>query len=244
MEAPVRTTWMVLALVACGEKDDSSTADDSSSGDDSESTDDSEGTDDSTPEELESTAAGNIDLRDGTLTALVEIQQAFSFYSDSRTFVYAVSHPDTTCADVAEFFTRDGAPFDRARLFRDGYCNLSITLQGAPELPTYNLQEDSGAVVTASCPYGEGEWAYDGSASFPDYYWTGEYYEAAAWKGTFSVTVPDSSTKTVQSEVDLREWDGSFPYESERPGEYKASGKLQGRIVATRCEGLELTGWF
>ncbi|MCB9758779.1 MAG: hypothetical protein H6739_02985 [Alphaproteobacteria bacterium] len=244
LTAPV-LMWLALSgLVAgCTGKDDvtvDDSADDTSSGGD----DTSSGGDDTSTERPETTAAGNIDLRDGTLTGTVAIAKAFSFYSNRQTFIYASSNPAATCDIIAELFDPRGDVVDKNDLFLPGHCNLTFTYVGAPPLAEYDIQTMSGAVQNAQCAYGEGSWVYDSQATFPDYYWSGDYYEAASWKGTFDISFLAEGEDDLVLNLALREWEGTFPYSSDRPGEHKASGRVDGVIVTEHCEGLDETGWF
>ena len=237
---------LLLLAVGCGDKD--SSTDDSVSGDDSNNTDDS-ATDDSAAndtgtENQVSTAEGNVDLRDGTAEGLVTVAHAFSFWSENRTFVYTSANPDASCSLVTELFDPRGQDVDKNDLFLPGYCNLSFSYIGPPPLATYDIQTMTGAIVGTQCAYGEGTWEYDSSASFPDYYWTGEYYESSSWKGTFDISFLDGTEEPLLLNVALREWEGTFPYSTTRAGEYKASGNVSGVIVTEHCEGLDRTGWF
>lgn len=235
---------LLLLAVACTDK--GNTSDDSAT-DDSDPTGDDSGADDSSADDTGNpvtTAAGNIDLRDGTATGAVVVAKAFSFWSDGHTFIYATSNPDTTCATITELFDPRGEDVDKDLVFLSGHCNLSFSLIGAPPLETYDIQTMTGATSNAQCAYGEGSWEWDASASFPDYYYTGEYYESASWKGTFDIDFLDSSHEALILNVALEEWEGTFPYSSTRSGEYKASGDVDGVIVTEHCEGLERTGWF
>ncbi|MCK6522796.1 hypothetical protein L6R49_15310 [Myxococcota bacterium] len=246
MRAHPLTALTLVALCAwsCGDKE---TAEDDTS--DDVVADDSEGdadadTDSDSDTDLTSTAAGNIDLRDGTDKGVVSIQRAFSFYSSSATFIIASSNPDATCETYANLLDPDAPPTDRTSLYLPGHCNLSFTLTSAPPLASYDLQTDTGAVVGASCAFGEGEWALSTSGSYKGYYWTGDQYEAAAWKGTFSVAFTEEGGEGLSLEVELREWEGSFPYATDRPGEHKASGKVVGSIHTEHCPGFERSSLF
>ena len=191
-----------------------------------------------------STAAGNIDMRDGTDKGLVSIQRAFSFYSSSATLIIASSNPDATCETFADLLDPEAPATDRTSLYLAGHCNLTFTLNSAPPLGSYDLQTDSGAIVGASCAFGEGEWALSTSGSYTGYYWTGDQYEATAWKGTFYVGFVTNLSDDLGLEIDLREWEGTFPYSTERPGEHKASGKIEGSIHTEHCPGFERSPLF
>ncbi|MBK7758338.1 MAG: hypothetical protein IPI35_18450 [Deltaproteobacteria bacterium] len=79
-----------------------------------------------------STAAGNIDMRDGTDKGLVSIQRAFSFYSSSATLIIASSNPDATCETFADLLDPEAPATDRTSLYLAGHCNLTFTLNSAP----------------------------------------------------------------------------------------------------------------
>ena len=234
----------LLLMLACGDKDGTTDVASGDSAVEGDADTDADTDSDTDTDVLSSTAVGEIDLRDGSIGGDVAITKAFSYSTDQAVFVYASSSPDASCAVLTDVFDPENRdPVDRGPLFLDGHCNISFSMVGGMEVASYDIQNDTGGTVQANCAYGEGDWEYtsDGDAG---YYWTGEYYEASAWKGTFNVLWLEQSEQSMQLEVDLREWEGKFPYSSERTEEYKASGKIEGLIYTEHCDGLEHVGLF
>ena len=233
----------LLMLLACGDKDGSADATDDSSVEADADTD--ADTDSDTDTDVpRSDASGDIDLRDGTIGGDAVIEKAFSYSTGEAIFVYASSSPEASCELLTELFDPENKDaVDRGPLFLDGHCNLSFSMVGGMEVESYDLQSDIGGVVQANCAYGEGDWEYQSGAD-EGYYWSGEYYEASAWKGTFNILWYDTSAQAMQLEVDLKEWEGKFPYSSERTDEYKASGDIDGMIYTEHCDGLKNVGLF
>ncbi|MCP4803984.1 MAG: hypothetical protein GY884_01420 [Proteobacteria bacterium] len=237
---------LLLALtLACGDKDtDGTTTDSTPEGDaDTDADADTDTDTDADTDVPVSDAAGNIDLRDGTLTGSVAIQKAFSFSSENAVFVYASSNPDATCDTLTAVFDKEISDPDPTSLFTPGHCNLTLSKVGGMELESYDLQTDSGATVNATCAYGDGSWEYE-SGGDAGYYWSGEYYDAGAWKGTLNMLWHDEGAESMVLDVSLKEWEGTFPYSDERTGEHKASGSVKGLIYTEWCEGLENLGIF
>lgn len=235
----------LLMLLACGDKDpDDPTTDDSSVEGDTDTDTDADTDSDTDTDVPQSDASGDIELRDGTIGGDVAITKAFSYSTDQAIFVYASSSPDASCDVLDELFDPENRdPVNRGPLFAEGQCNVSFSMVGGMEVAAYDIQTDIGGTVQANCAFGEGEWEYV-STGDKGYYWSGEYYEASAWKGDFSIVWLDQSEASMQLDLDLREWEGTFPYSSERTDEYKASGKVDGTIYTEHCDGLKNVGLF
>ena len=233
----------LLLLLACSDRDGATDA----SGDSAVEADtdtDADTDSDTDTDVLQSDASGDIELRDGSMGGDVVIQKAFSYSSEEAIFVYASSSPDASCDVLTELFDPENkSPVDRGPLFAEGHCNVSFSIVGGMEVAAYDIQTDTGGVVQANCAFGEGSWEYRDSGD-KGYYWSGDYYEASAWKGDFNILWYDASAKSMQLEIDLREWEGKFPYDTERTDEYKASGKVAGIVYTEHCDGLEHVGLF
>lgn len=234
--------FMLAALVlGCGEKEVVEPDDSQVEGDADTDADTDSDTDADLPD---STAEGYINLNDGSLEGGVDIVRAFSFYSDKAIFVYASSSPEASCATLAKIYDPENKEaVDPGGLYLKEHCNLTFSLVGGPPVSGYDLQTDSGGVVNAECTYGDGSWDYE-SGGDAGYYWTGDYYNAGAWKGSFSIDHHDQAAKSLVLDVDIREFEGTFPYADDRPGQHKARAKITGLIYTTECEGFEKLGLF
>jgi len=240
-----RIGLLALAFaLGCGDKDDVSPTDDTASDADADTDADTD-TDTDTDVAPQSDAEGYINTNDGTLEGTADIAKAFSFYSGDAIFVYASSNPDATCALIEQLYDPENKdPVDPTDLTVADMCNLTFSTVGGP--PTsYDLQDDTqtGGVVNALCTYGDGPWEYQGSGD-AGYYWNGDVYQAGAWKGTFDITVDDPATRLLKLDIDIREFEGTFPSSTDRPGQHKARAKIVGTIYATECEGIEKLGIF
>jgi hypothetical protein len=233
----------LFALLACGEDDGPEPTDDSSAEGDADTDADTDS--DTDTDAPASTAAGEIELRDGSLSGTMAIARAFSFSSDNAIFVYASSNPDASCGLMADLFDKENKSVDRTDLFLDGHCNLTISQVGGMEVEAHDLQVDVGGSVQTECAFGEGDWELSGSGSEADYYWTGEYYVAGATHGTYDILWHDQGAGQMVLDVDLDHWEGTFPYSDDRPGSHKASSPgLKGLIYTEHCEGIEQLGIF
>ena len=237
--------WCLIAFVlGCGEKDSEPTDDSSVEGDTDTDTDTDTDSDGDTDVGPESTADGYINLNDGSLEGNVDVMKAFSFYSDKAIFVYASSNPEASCDTLSEIFDPENKDaVDPNDLYVADMCNLTFSTIGGPPVAGYDLQQDTGGIVNAECTYGAGSWDYQGGSD-AGYYWSGDYYNAGAWKGTFSIEHQDQAAHALVLDIDIREFEGTFPYSDDRPGEHKARAKITGLIYTTECDGFEKLGIF
>ncbi|MCB9744851.1 MAG: hypothetical protein H6741_03980 [Alphaproteobacteria bacterium] len=241
-------TILGLLTLGCGEKDGS---DDSSSGTDDSggSTDDSGGGGDDTGDPVslpDNDVTGYLALRsDETVRGEIIVAKAFSFYSDSLTFVYVSSNPSATCDLVAELFDPQGDPVDKNLLFAEGGCNMSFSVPGPPPSAMIDIGEGGGTVGT-ECAVGEGSWVWRDDVSFPDYYWSGEYLNSSGYIGEFNIELYQEGADHLTVTTLVRGWRASFPYteDPELFGEHIAQGRVEGVIYAEHCEGLENSGLF
>jgi hypothetical protein len=236
----MRNTLTVAAFVLLGCKGaDSDTSPDSGS---SETATETGETGDLAP--TEPMATGTIGMRDPEmeLSADVSLWKAFSYYTDDATLVYATNAKDVSCASVATMLTGK-KEVDPNAILLDNSCNLLIQGTFKPNRPNYDIQTDQGGIASIYCPFGEGQWEWKEGWKGERWYWSGTYYTASAWKGTFGLTVDENDVITVP--LELREYEGTFPLsESGSTQEHKASGKLAGTLKTEHCSKLSNTSWF
>jgi hypothetical protein len=189
-------------------------------------------------------AAGVVGMRDPEmgLNAEVEIWRAFSYYTDDAILIYATNGKDVECDDVATML-RGKKEVDPNAIFVDNTCNLLIQATFKPNRQSYDIQTDTGAIASIYCPFGDGEWEWKDGWKGERWYWSEDYYTAAAWKGTLGFTVDENDVITVPTE--LREYEGNFPLDEDgSTEEHKASGKIMGTLITEHCEKLKNTSWF
>ena len=237
-------TLLISTLVACAASDqeDSSAPKDSGTADSGANKDSAEDTS-STPEGPMLT--GSVEMRDPEmgLAANVEIWEAFSYFTDNTTLIYASSKQGLSCKDAATLLIGE-RDVDPNKVFVANSCNLLLYATFPPERENFDIQTDSGATATIYCTFGQDEsWSYEDGWNGEAWYWTGAYYRAKAWKGNFGFEEIEESGLRVP--IELREYEGSFPMEeSGASKQHKASGKVSGTLRTQHCGRLKNTAWF
>ena len=188
--------------------------------------------------------SGSLEMRDPELglSAEVELWRAFSYFTDDATLIYATNRQDVECKDVATMLIgkKEVDPND---IFMNNTCNLLIQSTFKPNRDNYDIQTDEGGIASVYCTFGDGEWEWREDWKGERWYWSGDYYTAPAWKGTFSLK--ESQDRSITSTIELREFEGTFPLdETGSTEEHKASGKLTGTLQTEDCEKLNKTAWF
>jgi len=227
----------LIALFSCS-KGDTSTDDDSQAGEDTGLTE----TGDTAP--TGPMVTGSLEMRDPELglAANVELWRAFSYFTEDATLIYATNQQDVDCKDVATMLIGK-KEVDPNEIFVDNACNLLIQSTFKPNRENYDIQTDEGAIASVYCTFGEGEWEWREDWKGERWYWSGDYYTAPAWKGTFSLQEADD--QSIVSTMELREFEGTFPLdENGSTEEHKASGKITGKLKTEHCEKLNKTAWF
>ena len=230
---------LTLCLLACSASD---ATDDDITSDSADTDTNTEETGNPVP--TEPMATGTIGMRDPEmgLNADVALWRAFSYYTDDATLIYATNTLDVECKDVATMLTGK-KEVDPNEIFVDNTCNVLIQSNFKPNRENYDIQTDEGGIASIYCPYGDGEWEWKDDWKGERWYWSGSYYTASAWKGSFGMTVDDQDRITAP--IELREYEGTFPLdESGSTEEHKASGKVEGTLVTEHCDKLKNTSWF
>ena len=232
------TVLALSSLIGCGST--SSTDQEETGGSESGLTE----TGDSTP--TGPMATGTIEMRDPEfgLSANVELWQAFSYFTDEATLVYATTSADASCDDVATMLTGE-KEVDPNGIFQPNSCNLLLQSNFQPNRPNYDIQTDEGAIASIYCAFGDGEWEWKDGWKGERWYWGGQYYTASAWKGSLGLTQGEGDDSSLTVPIELREYEGNFPLdESGSAEEHKASGKLEGTLITEHCSKLKKTSWF
>jgi hypothetical protein len=234
------TVLLMLALACTTDGDDTNPVDDTEADADTDADGDSD-TDADADNVPVSDASGSIELTDGSHEGRAEIAKAFYYSTSNKTFLYASSNPDATCAHLTQLYDKDAADLDKTVLFTPELCNLSVSLVGAP--PALDCDIGDGncpVIVNAQCTFGsDGIWEYDSGDK--GYVWTGTYYEAGARSESISIDWHESEEGVLSAEVNLRGWEGT---KSDDAGSFLARGSIKGWIHASKCDGLENLGGF
>lgn len=184
---------------------------------------------------------GSITPQDQNVSGTFYGYKAFGFDNQGLLVVYISSNENATCTTVGEYLSSGREPYDPVEVFSPGTCNMLIKIGDY----TSPMEAQDDRMIAASsainCAMGEGAFEYDSSASDDrDFFWTGRWW--AGFPTGYSWKISGDRDSSYQLEINMSEYEGSFPYEEF--DRYAASGSVQGTVDAEVCTDLGTTGLF
>jgi hypothetical protein len=179
----------------------------------------------------------NLPVQEGKIM----IRKAFGFAAQGSGVLYLSSFGEATCEDVAEGLNSKGR-FDPAKVFKSGYCNLSLGFKFDNEAGldgTSHTDDPLNALWSVTCPFGyEDTWDY-GTNDLGDkgYWWSGNL-----WQGdpnTATVAFAGNATEVFNVDLNLNGYTGSFIYDD--LGDFPGTGSLVGAFDIELCADLTQT---
>jgi hypothetical protein len=175
-------------------------------------------------ESLDAGLAGDISLPDLGETARVEILSAHGLAQDGQLIAYLSSAPDVTCDQAVAHLTPGDNTDDPTAIFRDGHCNIFLSLQSWDEGFAATDDPLAMAGMSITCTLGAGDFVFEErDVGDEDYYWSGRYWQGSA--DAYDIAFSDAEAG-YGFEMDMTAFSGSLIYESleEIAGEGAVSG--------------------
>jgi hypothetical protein len=173
-----------------------------------------------------------------TQTGKIKIRKAFGIASANKGAVYMSSNGEATCDDVVEALKKGGT-YDQSKIFKAGYCNISLGFKYEALDGTSHTDDPINALWSIQCPFGDTDtWEYGKNGNGDKGYWFTGYM----WQGdpiASTVSFAGEERKPFDVSVDITGYTGSFIYDDF--GEFQGTGSSMGDFTVEMCDQLTQT---
>ncbi len=176
----------------------------------------------------------------------VEIFHGYGVDAGGTVMMYLSSNPNLTCAMAAEILSDRDSPLDFTDYIVGGTCDLFI--KTTDYTGAMDFSEAAGfegmVAMTINCYTGSGAFQYEQRDDGGDngYYWSGRKWQGNPTVYSYSLNGGNESDYTVA--LDLVEYDGNFPDETDAGQSYPATGTVSGTVDVKWCADLGRTEAF
>lgn len=183
-------------------------------------------------ESVDAGLSGDISLPDINETGSIEILSAHGLAQDGQLIAYLSSAPDVSCGQALTHLTPGDNTDDPTALFRDGHCNIFLSLQEWDEGFAATDDPLAMAGMSITCTLGEGDFVFEErDVGDEDYYWSGSYWQGNADAYDIAFSAAEAG---YGFEMDMTAFSGGLIYEGLE--EIAGTGTVSGAQVVEECQ--------